>query len=532
MTLDAFHKDPTLIDLVEEEKAVSSPIPDKIGEYKIESRLSAGGMSVIYLGLHPETRQPLIIKVLSKEYASHPEMVERFMREAEIIELANHPNIVKLYGHGQWEGGLYIAMEFVQGISLREMILQQTISLKRALELVIQISQALAHLHTHGIIHRDLKPENVLLTGSGGVKVIDFGIAALDDPDKMRKKEAAKRLMGTPAYMSPEQRENPTTVTFNSDIYSLGVITYELVLGRLSHGVIHLSMMPRGLQKILAKALQSNPQERYQDIIDFMYDLSTYLASDDLRKELRASDHMGELSENLKSAQSLLISSQVPSWPRLDIAVASNTSTAISSVYLDFFQKKPGVYTIVLGESIATGMEGLLSIATLKGMVRSLSRQMESPRELIATLNDLIVEEEGDQSYALSFLTLFPNENRLSYISCGYSPLWYIPSGADTPRRLMAENIALGIAPSIDILEVDSNWNVGDALVAHTFQAGLSKTMADLETDESLFLEVLKDNLFAVPKQQVDAIFRKVSKPEPSSLFERPVTLISIARGG
>src|SRR4029079_1531407 len=147
------------------------------------------------------------------EFLSNPEMLQRFFREASIIELADHPNIVKLYGQGQWEGGLYIAMEFIQGISLREYLTHNLISLKHALEIVMEISMALCHLHAHGVIHRDLKPENILVTETGGIKVIDFGIAQVLTEDKTDPR-SQKRLIGTPIYMSPEQRNNPESTSY------------------------------------------------------------------------------------------------------------------------------------------------------------------------------------------------------------------------------------------------------------------------------------------------------------------------------
>ena len=320
-------------------------LPKKIGDYKIESLLNKGGMSLLYLGIHPETHAPIAIKVLLSKFVSHPEMIDRFMREASLIELTNHPNIVKLYGHGKWEGGVYLAMEFVQGISLRQMILQEAMSLKRALEVILQISHALTHLHVHGIIHRDLKPENILLTAQGGVKVIDFGISQMhtEKPDPTRK------FIGTPVYMSPEQRIDPLQVSFSTDIYALGIITYELVLGRLCHGVVHLSLVPRGLQKILSKALQPKPEDRYEDIVDFIKAISDYLSSGAIKKDMRGSDYSGELSENLKEAQVVLIPKEPPKWPRVDMALASNCSSALSSVYYDFFQQKDGAYHIVMG---------------------------------------------------------------------------------------------------------------------------------------------------------------------------------------
>ena len=200
--------------------SMAFPTPEKIGPYKIETILEKGGMSILYLAIHPETNEPTTIKVLSPKFASHPEIVHRFLQEAEIIALADHPNIVKLYGYGEWEGGLYIAMEFIQGISLRQYILQTPISLRRALEFIIDISYALCHLHTHGIIHRDLKPENILVTDQGVVKVIDFGIAQL--LAETSSGISHQRVIGTPIYMSPEQRENPENVSFPTDIYFIG----------------------------------------------------------------------------------------------------------------------------------------------------------------------------------------------------------------------------------------------------------------------------------------------------------------------
>ena len=162
-----------------------APLPAFIGPYKIEGTLSRGGMSHLYLAIHPETHEPVAVKVLLSRFLAHPEMKGRFLREAEIISLADHPNIVNLYGQGEWEGGLYIAMEFIQGISLRQFIMQHTMSLKRALETILQIATAIQHLHSHGVIHRDLKPENILVTAAGGIKVIDFGIAQLQDEKRL-----------------------------------------------------------------------------------------------------------------------------------------------------------------------------------------------------------------------------------------------------------------------------------------------------------------------------------------------------------
>src|SRR5690349_1252107 len=221
MTDNSFYKQNTMPDLIPTDEEF--PLPTMIGPYKIESLFSKGGMSLLYLGLDPEIKKALIIKVLSPSYVTHPEAVERFLKEAKVIALTNHPNIVKLHGQGEWEKGLYIAMELIHGISLKQFIMQHSLSMRRALEIVLQVSFALLHLHSHGVIHRDLKPENILITEDGEIKVIDFGIAQLHE-EKEKKIEISGRFLGTPNYMSPEQKEDPFSVTFATDIYSLGVI--------------------------------------------------------------------------------------------------------------------------------------------------------------------------------------------------------------------------------------------------------------------------------------------------------------------
>ncbi len=508
-----------------ESSAKEGTLPKKIGNYKIESLLNKGGMSLLYLGILPDTHEPIAIKVLQPKYISNPEMVDHFLREAEIIELTNHPNIVKLYGHGKWAGGVYIAMEFIQGISLRQMILQEAMSLKRSLEVILQIAHALTHLHAHGIIHRDLKPENILLTAQGGVKVIDFGISQI-----FTERGAPKKFMGTPFYMPPEQRADPTQVSFSTDIYALGVITYELVTGRLSHGTIHISEVPRGLQKILAKSLQPKPEDRYEDIVDFIKTLNNYISSDEMKRDRRGSDYLGEFSESLREAQGVLTPKEAPKWPRLDLSIASNCNTAVSSLYYDFFQQKDNVFNIVIGESLTTGVEGMLHIAILKGMVRALAPEIERPVDFVKHLNARVIDAGMGEVFSFSLLTLYPVIERFSYISCGYTPLWYIPQGSESPRRLSADNALLGSSVAVDIFEVDSKFDIGDTLLMHTFQAGRAKHVEEIEQDETQFLEALNENIFLAIPKQVETIFRKVSQKEGRAFFERPVAVIGMER--
>jgi len=268
-------------------------IPTAIGPYKVDAFFAKGGMSYLYLATNPTTKKPLIIKVLPQSYISFPNMTKRFLKEAKIIAETDHPNIVKLIDQGSWQNGLFIAMEYLHGISLKKIVQQNTFSLEKSLQIILQIASAVSHLHGLGIIHRDLKPENILLDEEGTAKVIDFGIAMMHD-----EKIDHEKLEGTALYMAPEQREKKA-IDERCDIYSLGVIAYELITGKPSFGILQLGQLPTSLRPLLARALATDPNERYKDIVDFIHAIKGYLDSD-LSKTI---DDSSVVLETLGNAQ-------------------------------------------------------------------------------------------------------------------------------------------------------------------------------------------------------------------------------------
>lgn len=531
MTKEDFYKQNTLPEGFSEAFKASprpSEIPKMIGPYKIESILEKGGMSILYLGIHPDTKEPTTIKVLLPRFLSHPDVVQRFLTEAEIIAMTDHPNIVKLYGHGGWEGGLYIAMEFIQGISLRQMLLQNPISLKKALEIIIDIAYALCHLHTHGVIHRDLKPENILITESGEVKVIDFGIAQLLTEKASRESPATQRLIGTPIYMSPEQRENPESVSYPSDIYSLGIISYELVLGKLSHGQIHLSLMPKGLQKILTKALQPRAQDRYHDIVDFITDVSAYLNSTNLDKEKKVGDQLSEISENLRNIQEILVPSSPPQWPGIEVGLNSLKGLNIFGIYYDFLSFPDGTFGVLIVESSSKGAEGIIYTAMIKGMIQTLIKSSNKPIDLAKALNYQLIHDKIDEMFALSFLSLRPDANKIDYLSCGYSNLWKIHGQSKKVTQIKNKNIALGIDPDAEFNELTASWEIDDYLILGSFTSDTEE-----ENSEDFFEKVIQENSNGQsPQKIVDAILRKAKLSFSKSTQQRTLSLIGLVRRG
>lgn len=511
-----------------EDAAFTPHTPKFIGPYQIECFLEKGGMSLLYLGTHPETKEPTTIKVLLPKYSQNKEVVDRFLKEAEIIALADHPNIVKLYGHGEWEGGLYIAMEFIQGISLRQYLLQTPLSLKRSLEILLDIAYALCHLHTHGVIHRDLKPENVLITESNEVKLIDFGIAQL----LTEQTRAASGMIGTPIYMSPEQRENPASVSYPSDIYSLGIVAYELILGKLSHGQIQLSLVPKGLQKFLAKALQQNPQDRYQDAVDFIADISSYLTSDSVEKEKNVGDHITEISENIRQAQGLLVSTKLPEWKKVELGFSLHRNAAISGVYLDFIDLPQGLYGIVMGESSNRDVLGFIDVAMIRGMFMALCHTAQSPVEHIQILNTLILKEMPAHIVTLSYLILDPMQEQLHYFSCGYGYLWQYPADTKVLNKITTENIALGIDKDSHFAGITQPWKPGDVLLLTNFAGLLSRPdLGDFFSEEHL-VQALSKSLTLSPPKLVESVMRSIKSAAPKAIRDRFISLIAIKHLG
>jgi hypothetical protein len=522
--MNDFHKQNTLPDLTSAEAKPPS-LPIKIGPYKIESLLNVGGMSYLYLGVHPGSTQPIVIKVLSPKYLKNKEISSRFLKEAQIIGMTNHPNIVKLYGQGTWEKGLYIAMEFIRGVSLRQFIQQKSLSHRRALEIVLQVAYALCHLHTHGVIHRDLKPENILITESGEIKVIDFGIAQLQGEERKEKSSTSRRMIGTPVYMSPEQKENPLDVSYTSDIYSLGIIAYELVLGRLSHGIIHLALLPKSLQPIIEKALKIDTQERYQDIVDFITDISHYIKALGGKQEASSHDVSDELLDLVQHTRSILVPKKAPRWSHAELGIAIHEGMSLRGLYLDFFKLPENRFCIVLAEPIESTSCSLLHSTVLRGMFRMAieysyrnGKKDLHPIKMLSSLSSALAEDPMQQKFGLSFLLLNPDKDQLVFVSCAYSSLWHIPDGDNKPRILSTPNPPLGADPNANLLETADNWNSGDTLLLHSL--GLPKS-----EDHSWLTEYL----LLSPQHQAERILHHLVA-KTSSPPKRASALLSIHR--
>ena len=251
------------------------------GRYSIESLVGVGGMANVYRGTDVKTGNQIAVKVLKDEFLDNEELVRRFKNESKAISILSHPNIVKVYDVSVTDKLQYIVMEYVDGITLKEYLKQRggALTWKETVHFATQILSALQHAHSKGIIHRDVKPQNIMLLADGSIKMMDFGIARFS---RAQSQTVSDKAIGSVHYISPEQAKGERTDA-RTDIYSVGVMLYEMLSGRLpfdGDGAVSIAIMqisekpkplaeiapktPAGLRQITEKAMEKDPDKRYQ----------------------------------------------------------------------------------------------------------------------------------------------------------------------------------------------------------------------------------------------------------------------------
>ncbi|WP_395749577.1 serine/threonine-protein kinase [Prosthecobacter sp.] len=255
-------------------------------QLEIMECIGRGGMGVVYKARQKTLDRLVALKLLAPEQKKDAAFAERFAHEARALAALNHPSIVTVHDFGESGGFFYLLMEYVDGVNLRQAMRGSHLSAEQALAIVPPICQALQYAHEHGIVHRDIKPENLLLDKGGRVMIADFGIAKMMGGGKTVAEETqsgtaphSTMVAGTPEYMAPEQRTASATADHRADIYSLGVVLYELLTGKRPPSTLELPLQEAGtktlLDEIVRRALQVDPAQRYQTVAELQQHLAT-----------------------------------------------------------------------------------------------------------------------------------------------------------------------------------------------------------------------------------------------------------------
>jgi eukaryotic-like serine/threonine-protein kinase len=357
----------------------------RLGPYTVLSPLGSGGMGEVYLAEDSRLHRKVALKILPADLASDRKRMQRFNQEAMAAAALNHPHIAHIYEIREVEGVHFIAMEFIDGETLRQRIKHGHLKLSEVLEIAIQAAGALSAAHAAGIIHRDIKPENIMVRRDGYIKVLDFGLAKLTEPEgsttdteaptRAMVNTGAGTVMGTANYMSPEQAKG-TNVDARTDLWSLGAVLYEMITGRVPFPgetpteTISLILqkepaplerfahdVPAELQRIVTKALTKDREERYQTAKDLLIDLRNLKHKLEVDAEIERT-----LAPELRSAASTASGQGAPvttSGSRATIVAASVPSAASSAEYLVSGIKRHKLIAALAVIVLAIGIAGI-----------------------------------------------------------------------------------------------------------------------------------------------------------------------------
>ena len=288
----------------------------RLGKYEIEKKIGAGGMGAVFLARDTELKRTVALKVLPRDKAENPTLVKRFRAEAQAAAQLRHPNIVAVYDSGEADGYLYIAMEYVEGQDLFEMVTRRgNVPIRRSIDIIKQIASALQHAYEQNIVHRDIKPSNLLIRRDGVVKLTDLGLARSVDDTLETNITRAGTTVGTVDYMSPEQARNSKLADIRSDLYSLGCTWYQMLTGSppypegsvtnklQSHAVKPVpdprdknSQVPEGLTAVIRRMMAKKPEDRYQTPAELIDELNhAKLTQASIAREIFADDSSSEI---------------------------------------------------------------------------------------------------------------------------------------------------------------------------------------------------------------------------------------------
>jgi len=452
------------------------PLPGvKIGDYTVISQIGFGGMGIIMKASAPDSSL-VALKIIKSEHMHSQSLVQRFIKEMKISSMLNHKNIASFLGGGVDNfGHNYFAMEFIDGINLHDLLAKNAISLSLALNIFTQLCTGLAYAHSQNIIHRDIKPENIIINKKGIVKIIDFGIARLDRTNATSM-TMTNVIMGSPIYMSPEQKSDFKHVDSRTDIYAAGAVFYEMLSGAMPGGLLRMDIIPKNLRSIVEKAIAYDVKERYTSAKSILKDLDSYMNNKNFARDQKA---IRKIEDNIKLRQILIRSfypEKIPEVTGLDIADFYIPAEGIGGNYYDYI-KINETYTAILVGNIFdyVDVEAALFLAMLRSVFRMIAKESTDPGVTLKKLNDVLSTERFNTLALFSYIIFNSKTKTASIATAGYRPIMILRKGAKSFIDIQCDDIAIGMIENYNYETIQIKLRTDDIILL--FSEGVGKTV-------------------------------------------------------
>jgi predicted Ser/Thr protein kinase len=426
-------------------------------QLEILEPIGKGGMGAVYKARQPALDRLVALKILAPRPGNDLDFASRFSREARALARLSHPNIVGVYDFGQTNGLSYFIMEFVDGPNLRQVQRAGKLAPREALEIIPQICTALQFAHDAGIVHRDIKPENVLLDKKGRVKIADFGLAKIAGQEaKDFRLTGARDVMGTPHYMAPEQVEKPQEVDHRADIFSLGVVFYEMLTGELPLGKFappsHKVQVDVRLDEVVLRALEKEPARRYQQVSEVGTQVESIASTSSSGTGREGSAHSAD-----REHQDRVGALKANTAPRFSRTAIAGLCMVLFSIPALFFGAKPlfgasklfifgfiSLFLVLAFLSTILGWVGVVQIRRSAGHLYGMS---------LAVFDGLLFPLMALDALVLGFGFLVAHQiQRDSYLAAA------APAGGFTFGFIFALIVTVGFTILIDSLIVTRVW--------------------------------------------------------------------------
>lgn len=468
------------------EKTILSSI--KIDNIKIINEIVRNDSNIrVFVGLDEQDRL-VLIKLLEKNKITNLDYEAEFIQETNALTVLNSNVVSKILKHGANNDFIYIVTEYINGVPLSNLISYEILSEKTLLNIILQVAEAMAYVHKHGVIHSDLSPKNIIITNDGCVKIIDFGLSHFIN--SIQNNIASG---GTPSYIAPEVLNNPSSISPASDIFALGIIIYEVFIGKESHGNVDLSDIPIGIRSIIKKAIEKNPKDRFEDMDAFVKELYKYKGSDTLSKFITDSNIKRNNVSNIASFSRAI--SNIPVFSKI-----KNFKIAFSKK-LYGIENVCSVYQvlndeIVLLVSEPSDQHDPIMASAIFGAI-GISINFENDlSNLISSINDFVIKFFAGRVLKLIAIKIINDEFKI--LCFGYENLFFKKYSLNA-LKLKTEKTSIGKYALNESEYISDKIESGDVLIFcnHTGQIDISK-IDDMLNTQDIKVDVIAQEISSI----------------------------------